>query len=57
MSSQLVLLSTVPTGAVEVLFDTDSQPWFKRAHVGKFLDLTNILMSCKGLAEEAMKPQ
>ena len=46
----LDLFNTVPVGAVEVLFDCDNQPWFKRAHVGKFLELEKIVnVTTKGL--------
>ena len=27
---------------IEILYDDQNQPWFKRAHVGKFLDLSDI---------------
>ena len=30
---------------IEVLVDNEEQNWFKRAHVGKFLGFTKILMS------------
>ena len=30
---------------IEMLVDNKEQNWFKRAHVGKFLGLTKILMS------------
>ena len=45
----LALFNTVPVGAIEVLFDCDNQPWFKRAHVGKFLDLPQIVNSLQKL--------
>ena len=34
---------------IEVVVDNEKQNWFKRTHVGKFLGLTKILMSVKGL--------
>ena len=39
---------------IEVIVDADGSPWFKRAHVGKFLEITNIKTSTggKGLREE-----
>ena len=49
------LFNAVPAEAIEVLTDGENQPWFKRAHVGKFLELQKILMSVKGLDECEMK--
>ena len=43
-------------GAIEVLFDGQNQPWFKRAHVGKFLALSQIEKSLSGLERES-KPR
>ena len=34
---------------IEVVVDNEKQNWLKRTHVGKFLGLTKILMSVKGL--------
>ena len=34
---------------IETIVDVDRNLWFKRAHVGKFLCLTKILVSVKGL--------
>ena len=51
MSSLDLFNNAVP---VEVLFDCDNQQWFKRAHVGKFLELEKILMSTKGLDNHEM---
>ena len=31
----LALFNAVPAGAIEILYDEQNQPWFKRAHVGK----------------------
>ena len=42
--------------AIEVLFDGQNQPWFKRAHVGKFLALSQIEKSLSGLERES-KPR
>ena len=36
---------------IEVLFDEHSRPWFKRAHVGKFLGLKHIDTSISDLDE------
>ena len=49
------LFNAVPAEAIEVLTDGENQPWFKRAHVGKFLELQKILMSDKGLDKCEMK--
>ena len=46
----LALFNAVPVGAIEVLVDCDNQPWFKRAHVGKFLGICqNIITSLQKL--------
>ena len=34
-------------GAIETLFDDQNQPWFKKAHVGKFLEITDIKTSTR----------
>ena len=34
---------------IEVLVDSEGENWFKRAHVGKCLDLAKILMSVEEL--------
>ena len=47
----LDLFNAVPAGAIEVLFDKQNQPWFKRAHVGKFLGLPQIEKSLRALDE------
>ena len=47
MSSELVLFEAVAAGAIETLFDDQNQPWFKRAHVGKFLEITDIKASTR----------
>ena len=49
MSSQLSLFNAVPAGAIEVILDKENHPWFKRAHVGKFLEVAYIHTSLKGL--------
>ena len=42
----LSLFNAVP---IEVQNDEEDRPWFKRAHVGKFLGLKHIDTSLKGL--------
>ena len=53
----LALFNSVPAGAIETLFDDQNQPWFKRAHVGKFLEITDIKASTRTeeLREEMRK--
>ena len=48
----LTLFNHVPVGAIEVLVDCDKQPWFKRAYVGKFLDIKHIATSLEGLEKQ-----
>ena len=38
----LELFHEVPAGAIETLFDEQNQPLFKRADLGKYLDIENI---------------
>ena len=45
----LALFNDVPTGSIEVLFDEHNQPWFKHAHVGKYLGIKHIVRSLEGL--------
>ena len=47
----LSIFNAVPAGAIEVLLDEENQPWFKRAHVGKFLELYDIESSLRHLDE------
>ena len=42
----LSIFNSVP---IEVLCDEKNQPWFKRAHVGSYLELAHINTSLKGL--------
>ena len=37
---------------IEVIVDENGNPWFKRAHVGKFLNLEDIRTSTRDLASE-----
>ena len=46
-----------PAGAVEVLLDEENQPWFKRAHVGKYLGHAHISTSLEGLNSEESRPR
>ena len=39
---------------IEVVANSEEQNWIKQAHVGKFLDLTKILMSVKGIDAQEM---
>ena len=44
-------------GAIEVLFDEQNQPWFKRAHVGKYLGHAHINTSLEGLNSVESRPR
>ena len=46
MSLQLV---SDLSNEIETIVDVDGNPWFKRAHVGKFLGLKQIYTSVEGL--------
>ena len=41
--------------SIEVLLDEQNQPWFKRAHVGKFLEIKHIETSLDGLDSGEIK--
>ena len=38
----LALFNAVPAGAIEVIFDINNQPWFKRADLGRYLGIIKI---------------
>ena len=39
---------------IEVIIDTERNPWFKRAHVGELLGQKKVLMSIEGLDKQEM---
>ena len=43
--SQLALFNAVPSGAIEVLYDSSNQPWIHRAQFGKYTGLIHIRTS------------
>ena len=53
----IALFNAVPAGAIELLFDEQDQPWFKRAHVRMFLALSQIEKSLNGLNSEESRPR
>ena len=44
------LVDAVPAGAIEVMFDEQNQPCFKRADLGQFLGLADIRHMFKNIA-------
>ena len=38
----LALFNSVPAGAIEILYDEQSQPWFKRADLGRYLGIVKV---------------
>ena len=42
MSSQLALFLAIPISNIKVLFDTNSQPWFKCSDLGGYLGITKV---------------
>ena len=42
---------------IEMVVDNEGENWFKRANVGKFLGLTKILTSAKGLDAQKNAPK
>lgn len=47
-------LNAIPAGSIEVLFNEEAEPFFKRAHVEKYLGLTGIHMSLKTVDKREM---
>ena len=43
----LALFNAVSVGTIGALFDKHNQPWFKRAHLGKFLGIVDIKVATK----------
>ena len=43
----LALLNAVSAGAMETLFADQSQPWFKRADLGRYLGIVDIARNFK----------
>ena len=35
-------MSTIPAGAIEILYDEQNQPWFKQVHVGEYISIANM---------------
>ena len=38
----LALFNSVSVGAIEILYDEQSQPWFKRADLGRYLGIVKV---------------
>ena len=55
MSSSVMIPLNNISSKIEILYDDQNQPWFKRAHVGKFLVLEDIRSSVKQLSAEEQK--
>ena len=54
MSSSVMIPLNNISSKIEILYDDQNQPWFKRAHVGKFLVLEDIRSSTTKLTNEDM---
>ena len=55
MSSSVMIPLNNISSKIEILYDDQNQPWFKRAHVGKFLDIAHIDTSTTKLTDEDKK--
>ena len=55
MSSSVMISFNNLSSEIEILYDDQNQPWFKRAHVGKFLGIASIKDSMKQIPEIDMK--
>ena len=55
MSSSVMIPLNNLSNKIEIFFDDQNQPWFKRAHVGKFLGIASITDSMKQIPEIDMK--
>ena len=51
----LALFNAVPAGAIEVIFDINNQPWFKRADLGRYLGIIKIRDSFTNFQAEFLK--
>ena len=51
----LVLFNAVPAGAIEILYDINNQPWFKRADLGRYLGIIKIRDSFTNFQAEFLK--
>ena len=40
--SDIALFNAIPAGKIEILYDEQDQPWFKRAALGRYLGLQHI---------------
>ena len=45
----LALFNAVPAGAIETRFDDQNQPWFKRADLGRYLEILDIAQNFKDI--------
>ena len=52
-SSVMIPLNNI-SSKIEILYDDQNQPWFKRAHVGSYLEITHINTSVKNLDKSEM---
>ena len=55
MSSSVMIPLNNSSNNIEILYVDQNQPWFKRAHVGKFLGIASIKDSMKQIPEIDMK--
>ena len=54
MSSSVMIPLNNISSKIEILYDDQNQPWFKRAHVGSYLEITHINTSVKNLDKSEM---
>ena len=55
--SSLVLFNTIPSGNIEVLFDDQNQPWFKRADLGRYLGIVKVRDSLSNFPAQFTRPR
>ena len=53
----LELFHKVPPGAIEMLFDEQNQPLFKRAGLGKYLGVQNVKHNFKDFPSHYTRPR
>ena len=53
--SSLSLFNSIPTDAIETLFDSNNQPWFKQVDVGDYIGFGNIRQVTSNLPVEDKK--
>ena len=57
MKMSFELLHKVPAGTIEMLFDDQNQPLFKRADLGKYISIEDIKNNSKDFLSHYARPK